>query len=82
MDPCSAETGETLRWSHRETTVEPSKAQTQPGGHQEWTMSELASKQGPDGTPAQYWDDPVARHISRLHRKALASGSDAARLDR
>ncbi len=44
-------------------------------------MSDAAGKGGPDATPARpdvpYWDDPVYRHLSRLHREAQAEGADA-----
>lgn len=44
-------------------------------------MSDAAGKSGPGATPARpdvpYWDDPVYRHLSRLHRDAQAEGADA-----
>ncbi len=44
-------------------------------------MSDVAGKSGPGVTPARpvvpYWDDPVYRHLSRLHRDAQAEGADA-----
>ncbi len=49
-------------------------------------MSDAAGESGPVPTPSRpgvpYWDDPVYRHLSRLHREAQAEGrADVARLD-
>ena len=42
-------------------------------------MSDVAEESG--DTPARpdvpYWDDPVYRYLSRLHREAVAEGADA-----
>ena len=43
-------------------------------------MSDAGGKYGQGVTPARpdvpYWDDPVYRHLSRLHRDAQAEGVD------
>lgn len=43
-------------------------------------MSDAAEESGPGDTSrpdAPYWDDPVYRHLSRLHREAQGAGADA-----
>jgi hypothetical protein len=47
-------------------------------------MSDTEPKFDPEASRGDYWEDPVYRHLSRLHKDAETSGADeeVARLDR